>query len=350
MKLYNRNGVLYIYMNGVRKSTGLKDTKENRKALENHHKNDVFYKKFNVNLDAKTVIEYCQEVLDEKEKRLQPTSMTQYHSLLKSKIIPFFAKKYPQEITPLMLKNWYSTFSDRSTLNACVNSILKPAFELAIIENCIKSSPFIVSFPTLKSDYEMNPFNLKEIKLILDNADGWFKNFLGIAFFTGLRTGEILALEWKDINFNEGTISINKTQTMGMNKRPKTKSSIREIDILSQCEVFLKNQQRISGLGINLFTSTKHHTGGKIYGSCSLVYRWRNLLKKCNLEYRNIYQTRHSFASNMLSNREDMFWISKMLGHKSMNITLERYSKYIKNSRDKKTTFLDKENYIFAQN
>ena len=350
MKLYSRNGILYIYVNGARKSSGLKDTKDNRKLLESHYKNDEFYQKFNVKTKGKTVIEFCEEVLSEKEKKLQPTSMTQYYSLFKSKIIPFFDKKHPQEITPLMLKNWYSTFTDRSTLNACVNSILKPAFELAIIENCIKSSPFIVSFPTLKSDYEMNPFNLEEIKLILDNADGWFKNFLGIAFFTGMRTGEILALEWKDINLADGTISINKTQTMGLNKRPKSKSSVREIDILSQCEIFLRNQQRINGLGLNLFVSTKHKTGGKIYGSCSLVYRWKNLLKKCNLPYRNIYQTRHSFASNMLSNKEDMFWISKMLGHKSMNVTLERYSKYVKNNRDKKTTFLDEQNYTFAQN
>ena len=38
-----------------------------------------------------------------------------------------------------------------------------------------------------------------------------------------MRTGEILALEWKDINLADGTISINKTQTMGLNKRPKSK-------------------------------------------------------------------------------------------------------------------------------
>ena len=64
MKLYNRNGILYIYLNGVRKSSGLKDTKENRKLLENHHKRDEFYKKFDVNLEAKTVIEFCREVLN----------------------------------------------------------------------------------------------------------------------------------------------------------------------------------------------------------------------------------------------------------------------------------------------
>ncbi|RBQ26639.1 tyrosine-type recombinase/integrase [Aliarcobacter lanthieri] len=349
MKLYNRNGILYIYLNGIRKSSGLKDTKENRKLLINYHKKDEFYKKFDVKTKGKTIIEFCEEVLIEKEKRLQPTTIKTYNSLFTSRIVPFFNKMYPQEVTPFMVKNWYSTFKDRSTLNTCVNGILKIAFENAIIEGYIKTSPFIVSFPTLKSDYKMNPFNLQEIKLLLDNANGWLKNFLGIAFFTGMRTGEILALEWKDIDFEEHTISITKTRTMGLTKSPKTKSSNRIIDILTQCEIYLKEQRKLTGLGESLFV-LKGHKNRKLYNSSAIVLDWKKLLKKSNLEYRNIYQTRHSFASNMLSNKEDIFWVSQMLGHKNINITSEKYSKYIKSNRDKKTTFLDTEYLYFAQN
>lgn len=340
MKLYNRNGKLYIYLDGVRKSSGLDDTPQNRKILLNHHKNDGFYNKFNVNTKSKTVVEFCEEVLEEKAKRLQPTTMRQYFSSLSYHIIPFFNKKYPQEITPYMLKNWYSTFKDKSTLVTCVTGILKPAFENALIEGVIKTSPFIVSLPSMKSDYEINPFNLDEIKTILDNADGWFKNFLGIAFFTGARTGEILALEWSDIDFENHTISITKTRTNGLTKIPKTKSSIREIDILPQCEVFLKKQQNFTGNNQNIFT--RRHNKDKLHGSSSLIYTWKGLLEKCNLEYRNIYQTRHSFASNMISNGEEIFWVSQMLGHKSLNITLDNYSRYIKNSKERKMTFLDR--------
>ncbi|QKJ27580.1 tyrosine-type recombinase/integrase [Aliarcobacter cibarius] len=346
MKLYNRNGILYIYLNGVRKSSGLKDTQENRKLLTNHHKNDEFYKNFNVITKDKTIIDFCEEVLQEKENKLQPTTMRTYYSLLRSRIIPFFNKKYIHEVTPIMLKTWYSTFKDKSTLNTCVNGILKSAFENAIIEGYIKTSPFIVSFPTLKSDYEINPFNLEEINLLLKNSNGWFRNFLGIAFFTGARTGELLALEWKDINFTENIISINKTRTMGLTKRVKTKSSKRNIDILSQCEIFLKQQQKITGLQTNVFYSNRNQSFGS---SSSLANIWNKLLKKCNLEYRSIYQTRHSFASNMLSNKEDIFWVSQMLGHKNINITSEKYSRYIRSSRERKTTFLDEQKYLFAQ-
>ena len=52
----------------------------------------------------------------------------------------------------------------------------------------------------------------------------------------------------------------------------------------------------------------------------------------------------------MLSNKENIFWVSKMLGHKNPNITLEKYSKYIKSNRTKKTTFMDTENYVLVQN
>lgn len=274
--------------------------------------------------------------------------MKQYYSSLKCHILPFFNKKYPQSITPFILKKWYSTFTDKSTLTTCVNGILKPAFENAIIEEQIKTSPFIVSFPTFTSNYEMKPFSIDEIKLILDNADGWFKNFLGIAFFTGARTGEILALEWSDIDFKNYTIYINKTRSNGFTKIPKTKSSIREIDIIPQCEFFLKEQFKLSGSGINIFN--KENSNKKLYSSSVLYYKWKDLLYKCNLKYRNIYQTRHSFASNMISNRENIFWVTQMLGHKNMSITLDRYSKYIRNIKERKTTFLDNNSFLIVQN
>jgi len=338
MKFYNRNGILYVNINGNRISTKLKYSKSNIKLYESYAKNEEFFNKFSVRKKDKSILDFCEEVLIEKEKRLQPTTIDSYYSLYSNRIIPYFSKKHPKDITPLILKEWYSTFKDKATLNTCVSGILKPAFENAIIEEYIKTTPFIIRFPTFKSNYEMNPFNLQEIQLILDNATGWFKNFLGVAFFTGMRTGEILALEWNDIDFEESTISITKTRTAGITKKPKTKSSIREIDMLSQVEVFLKNQQKLTGLNKKIFLKKQ---GKDFYSSTSLFQKWKELLKICVLEYRNIYQTRHSFASNMISNGEDVFWVSQMLGHKNMNITLEKYSKYIKPKKTKKRTFLD---------
>ena len=214
MRLYNRNGILYIDINGKRTSSKLQDTPTNRKLLENQYKNTEFYKKFNVKTKGKTVLEFCMEVLEEKEKKLQPTTISIYYSLFKSRIVTFFDKKYPHEITPANIKDWYSTFTDKSTLTTCVSAILKPAFENAIIEGYIQATPFIVSFPSIKSAYEIQPFNLQEIDIILSHGENPYKNFLGVAFFTGARTGEILALEWNDIDFENKNITINPTQSI----------------------------------------------------------------------------------------------------------------------------------------
>ncbi|MFY9105743.1 hypothetical protein OZY38_10855 [Aliarcobacter cryaerophilus] len=61
MRLYNRNGILYIDINGKRTSSKLQDNPTNRKLLENQYKNTEFFKKFNVKTKGKTVLEFCRE-------------------------------------------------------------------------------------------------------------------------------------------------------------------------------------------------------------------------------------------------------------------------------------------------
>ncbi len=84
------------------------------------------------------LLELCEEILIEKEKKLQATTIRSYYSNFNKHILPFFSKKYPHEITPKNIKDWYSSIKTLGTLNICVNSILKPAFENAIIEDCIQ--------------------------------------------------------------------------------------------------------------------------------------------------------------------------------------------------------------------
>jgi integrase len=66
-------------------------------------------------------------------------------------------------------------------------------------------------------------------------------------------------------------------------------------------------------------------------------------LKSANIEYRTIYNTRHSFASLMISQGEDILWVSHMLGHTNTEMTLRKYAKYIKNEKKRRAIFLDKE-------
>lgn len=70
MKTYNRNGKLYIRINGVRKSTGLDYTKENIKLATSYYGKDEFFNNFNITVSNKTIIDYCNDVIFEKSKKL----------------------------------------------------------------------------------------------------------------------------------------------------------------------------------------------------------------------------------------------------------------------------------------
>ena len=64
------------------------------------------------------------------------------------------------------------------------------------------------------------------------------------------------------------------------------------------------------------------------------------MIEKCGLEYRKLYHTRHSFASIMLQQNEDIAWISNMMGHADIHTTLTKYTKYIPRKNIKRASFL----------
>lgn len=337
MKFYNRNNILYVRKNGLRVSTKLEDTKENRKLFESYAKHDEFFEKFDVNNDIPTILELCEDVLEEKEETLKATSIRAYLSLFNSRIQPYFKDILVTDFKPKDVYAWYKTITDRRTIITC-EAILKPAFEKAILFEYIVTSPFIIKRPKSKSKYKIMPFSINEIEKIIEYAPKRIKNLIAIAFYTGMRTGEVLGLKWKDINFKEKTIKVQRTITAGIEQLPKTDSSNRIVDILSQCEKYLKEQKKVTGLGEYIFINTylMPYTS-----SSSLAYTWKKILEKANLEYRSIYQLRHSFASNMLSNGENELWVAQMMGHKSSETTRSKYCKYINSRIEKKTTFLD---------
>lgn len=198
-----------------------------------------------------------------------------------------------------------------------------------------------ISIKKIKTNHEpkaIEPFNLDEIKALLqacENND--FRHYLIFAFFTGARCGEIAALEWGDIDFEHNKISIHKTaSTFGITK-PKTKSSVRTIDMLPIVKQALLEQKQLMPSG------AKYVFGNGYEPPMMNRYRkmWGALLKRCNLKPRVLYNTRHSFASVMLQKGEEPLWVSAMLGHKNLNITFSTYVKFLPDHNKIRAGFID---------
>ncbi|MFA7500946.1 MAG: site-specific integrase, partial [Sulfurimonas sp.] len=158
-------------------------------------------------------------------------------------------------------------------------------------------------------------------------------------FYTGARTGEVLALTWNDIDLENRTISITKGLRNGVIGKPKTKSSVRDVPIFEPLVKHLKEHMNRSR-SISLFVNP--HTDKMFYKSAKLTPFWRNLLNECNLEYRILYSTRHTFISTMLKNSNlSMLDIAQIVGHANTEMIVRNYAKFIKGEHLKISRNLD---------
>nr|WP_321268188.1 tyrosine-type recombinase/integrase [uncultured Sulfurimonas sp.] len=127
---------------------------------------------------------------------------------------------------------------------------------------------------------------------------------------------------------------------MGVDGKTKTESSNRTIDILDSLVPYLKNQFELTGeLNSYVFLNRDNKP---IYDIKRIRENgWKKTLKSCDIEYRTIYQTRHSFSTMMLEGGEDILWLSNMLGHTDSSMTLSKYTHYIKKTEKKRGQFLN---------
>ncbi len=217
------------------------------------------------------------------------------------------------------------------------NANLKSFLAFCESERFLSQNPYYaITLKNAKEAKAIDPFSLEEVKALIENAPSLrLKAFLVVAFFTGARTGEQLALMWDDIDFNEKTISINKSlNELGQITSPKNNPSVREIDLLEPVEKILKELKASE-------PENKKFIFIDMPKRSSIFQRhFKQLLKDLNLKDRKLYTTRHTFASLMISQGEEAMWVSKTLGHKDLNTTYSTYSHYIPKQDKERAKFV----------
>lgn len=188
---------------------------------------------------------------------------------------------------------------------------------------------------------EMEFFTFEEFKQFLSVIDDvtWITLF-NILFYCGIRQGEMQALNWNDIDFKNGTISINKTLTTKLKGEkwslfpPKTKSSYRVLPLTNQLKYQLKllyNMQcNLDGFNSNWFV----FGGIRPIPESTIQARKNSYCKKANVKQIRIHDFRHSCASLLISKNADPVLVAKYLGHTDVSMTLNRYSHMYKSKLD----------------
>jgi len=354
MKLINRNGKLWITFyhqsKRYRKSLKLDDTKANRKLANSKlipeivHKlnTDKFFKNDNVK-KVPTVDEFWKVSFEIHKIHRRLLTQNNHQNVYKLHIKPYFGNKKLDEIKPSHLATWQNKLLENIATKtlSMIRAIFNVVFNDAIADDIITKNPLkFTKKPVNVVVRDIAPFNKDEIFLILDNMVDNMKLYFAIGFFTGMRTGEILALKWEDIILDKNIIKVQRAKRQGIESKPKTASSIRDVDIIDILLPYIQNHQQYKLIKSEyLFNSTKHHRPFADGNYVSCTY-WTPLLKKLDIPYRNPYQMRHTFASMMISNGEDILWVSKMLGHTTSAMTLNKYARYVENKDKKRGAFL----------
>ncbi|WP_154450482.1 site-specific integrase [Helicobacter pylori] len=243
------------------------------------------------------------------------------------------------KITKESVTNYHNNAFKKYKKNTLIslNALLKSFLEFCEQEGYTeKNHYFKITLKNAQEAKAIDPFNLEEVKSLIENAPSLrLKAFLAVAFFTGLRTGEQLALLWSDIDFKNKKINIDKSLNLsGVITSPKNKPSIREVDLLEPVEKILKELKESEPANKKMiFLSIPKRTQ-------EFQKAFKALLKALNLKERKLYTTRHTFASLMLSQGEEAMWVSKTLGHKDLNTTYKTYSHYIPKQEKERAKFI----------
>lgn len=284
----------------------------------------------------KSIKDFLDEHLIEKDGSLADSSYVRYKRNCKTHIYPYFAPIAIQDLTGTIIREWIKTLTCRRKTIVNILTPLRAIVRRALSDNYIKTNPFnqvelndILKKEQNKSRFKIDPFDRDEINAILSVADGQIKNLYQFAFFTGLRPSELMGLRWGDVDWIHNTIYIKETIVDKKQKGPKTDAGYRTVMLLPPAKCALENQKHYTFLEdqqvfYNPPTRKAWETSQQLRRTA-----WTYLLKRAGVRYRNPYQTRHTYASMLISQGENVLWVSKQMGHANMQVTLKRYTELV---------------------
>ena len=113
-------------------------------------------------------------------------------------------------------------------------TVLRKIFRYAFEDEVIMRNPVdLISLPKSPMP-DIEPLTVEEANYLLEHANGWYRNYLAMAFYTGMRVGELLALKWSDVDFNKRKIHVRRSISKGIETSPKTTGSVRIIPIFDR--------------------------------------------------------------------------------------------------------------------
>ena len=296
-----------------------------------------------------TIKEWIEAWLkDYKENSVSKKTYNSYKQQLDLYIIPHLGYVYLKDIRPEQVQatfNKMKGLSDRTI--KYTKTIFNMCMKRAKINKLITDDPCeYVELPKGKPKGDIKVFTEEQQIEFLNCIDG---HQYQVAFLmlisTGLRVGELLALTWDCVDFENNKINVNKTLSRvdGELFNPtKTETSNRVIPVLEDIMKFLKShkaQQNITKLQVGKDYNPYNLVFTNIYGApvsfSTFAKSLKRLLKDNGLPELSPHKLRHTFATRGLESGMDMKELQVLLGHSTMKLTSDTYTHVLDKQKEK---------------
>lgn len=288
-----------------------------------------------------------------KDKSIRPNTKREYTHLYRKNISPYIGGRRINSLVKSDIQQLIDRASDDGygyERQNKIKVILKDMLQRAVEDNLVINNP--VSGIKLRAEKEVKAKSLtvEEQSVFFDYCSNTFyNNLFNVAVNTGLRPGELFALQLSDIDLDNGFIDVNKTlvyQKYLTDDRkefhiepPKTKQSYRKIPINRVCRMHLEEQMKLKEIvsckrpkqqNDYLFV-TKFNTplNSQIYSDAiKAVIKQINLTRSLDDQF-NIFSGhtfRHTFATRCFENGVDAKVVQSYLGHASLKMTMDLYT------------------------
>ncbi len=287
---------------------------------------------------------WLNEWLALKKLKIKDSTYIRYRNSIENHIKPHLGKYPIDKIGTSLMENFVSHLTIHGKLNgngglsaktiSDILLIIKESFQYARNHGVVAMCNFD-SITLKKEAHEMRVLTCAEMQMLigvlLQDTD-LYKLGVFLCLFTGIRIGELCALQWKNISIDDKTIKIEQTmqrlQSNDLNDiqktriiitEPKSFSSVRVIPIPEFVVDAIKPYHRNPNAYL-LSGESKYYVEPR-----TMQNRFKRYLKDCGIEDANFHSLRHTFATRCVEAGFDVKTLSEILGHSSVKITLDKY-------------------------
>ena len=287
-------------------------------------------------MGQKTIREISVAWKEYKQPYVKQSTMAAYVLILENHILPNFGESYAlheQAVQDFVLRKLENGMSVKSVKDILI--VLKMVMKFGVKNEWMDYQEWDIKYPSPSITKELEVLSVANHKKILSHIQSHF-SFAGLGIYislcTGLRIGEVCALQWSDINVSEGTITVNRTIERiyiinGMEKHtelvintPKTQNSCREIPITKELLAMVKPLKKVVNEEFYVLTNDEYPTEPRTYRNY-----YGNLMAKLGIPKLKYHGLRHSFATRCIEAGCDYKTVSVLLGHSNISTTLDLY-------------------------